>query len=58
MKLFSDINKQKGITILQVTHSHKCASYGDRIIELVNGRTDMQSEENAEAPVQETVAVQ
>ena len=44
MKLFSDINKQKGITILQVTHSHKCASYGDRIVELVNGRTDAGAE--------------
>ena len=40
MKLFSEINKEKGITILQVTHSDKCAAYGDRIIELVNGRTD------------------
>jgi len=44
MNLFSAINKEKGITILQVTHSHKCASYGDRVIELVNGRTDMQAD--------------
>ena len=44
MSLFSEINKQKGITILQVTHSHKCAAYGDRIIELVNGKTAAQDE--------------
>ncbi len=46
MKLFSDINKQKGITILQVTHSHKCAAYGDRVVELINGRTDIQPDGN------------
>ena len=44
MNLFSEINKKKGITILQVTHSHKCAEYGDRVIELINGRTDIQPE--------------
>ena len=44
MNLFSEINKKKGITILQVTHSDKCASYGDRVIELVNGKTDIHSE--------------
>ena len=49
MKLFSEINKEKGITILQVTHSHKCAAYGDRIVELVNGRTDAGAEEEAHA---------
>ncbi|MCR5599615.1 MAG: ABC transporter ATP-binding protein [Ruminococcus sp.] len=44
MNLFSEINKKKGITILQVTHSDKCAAYGDRVIELVNGKTDIHSE--------------
>lgn len=44
MNLFSEINEKKGITILQVTHSHKCAEYGDRVIELINGRTDIQPE--------------
>lgn len=42
MNLFSEINKKKGITILQVTHSHKCAAYGGRVVELINGRTDIQ----------------
>ena len=43
MNLFSKINKEKGITILQVTHSHKCAAYGDRVVELVNGMTNIQN---------------
>ena len=38
MELFSRINKEKGITILQVTHSEKCAEYGDRIVYLENGK--------------------
>ena len=57
MNLFSTINKEKGITILQVTHSHKCASFGDRVVELVNGRTDMQAapaEPAADTAPQET----
>ena len=53
MKLFSEINKQKGITILQVTHSHKCAAYGDRIVELVNGRTD-QAESSSQPETEKT----
>ena len=32
------INKEKGITILMVTHSDKCAAYADRIITLSDGR--------------------
>lgn len=39
MELFSKLNKEKGLTILQVTHSEKCASYGSRIIQLENGKT-------------------
>lgn len=37
MQLFSKINKEKGITILQVTHSSECASYGTRTILLEDG---------------------
>ncbi len=40
MKLFSGINKEKGITILQVTHSETCAAYGSRIVRLANGKTE------------------
>ena len=39
MELFSKLNKEKGLTILQVTHSEKCASYGTRIIRLEDGKT-------------------
>ena len=39
MELFSKLNKEKGMTILQVTHSEKCASYGTRIVKLENGKT-------------------
>ena len=37
MELFKKINKEKNITILQVTHSEEIASYGDRIIYLKDG---------------------
>jgi putative ABC transport system ATP-binding protein len=39
MDLFSKLNKEKGLTILQVTHSEQCASYGTRIIRLEDGKT-------------------
>ena len=34
MKLFRRLNEEKGITILQVTHSPECAAYGNRIVRL------------------------
>lgn len=37
MELFSRIHKEKGITILMVTHSMECAAYADRIITLQDG---------------------
>ncbi|MBR2749994.1 MAG: ABC transporter ATP-binding protein [Clostridiales bacterium] len=39
MELFRRINREKGITILQVTHSQKCAEYGTRTVVLDNGKT-------------------
>ncbi len=36
MDLFCELNRQ-GITIIQVTHSEKNASYGNRVIRLVDG---------------------
>ena len=39
MELFSRLNKEKGLTILQVTHSAECASYGTRTVKLENGKT-------------------
>lgn len=39
MELFSRLNKEKGLTILQVTHSEQCAEYGTRIVRLEDGKT-------------------
>ncbi|MBR6101882.1 MAG: ABC transporter ATP-binding protein [Ruminococcus sp.] len=36
MALFKRLNEEKGITILQVTHSAECAAYGNRIVKLVD----------------------
>lgn len=38
MELFRKINEEKGVTILQVTHSDECASYGNRIARLIDGK--------------------
>lgn len=37
MQLFTRLNKEKHITILQVTHSADCAAYSDRTINIENG---------------------
>jgi len=37
MQVFTTLNKEEGMTILQVTHSEKNAAYGNRIIELLDG---------------------
>lgn len=39
MELFHKLNKEKGLTILQVTHSGQCAEYGSRIVRLEDGKT-------------------
>lgn len=38
MELFRKINKEKNMTILQVTHSEKNSGYGTRIVRLDNGK--------------------
>ncbi|WP_299322083.1 ABC transporter ATP-binding protein [uncultured Maribacter sp.] len=38
MQLFKKLNKEEGVTIIQVTHSEKNAAYGSRIINLLDGR--------------------
>jgi ABC-type lipoprotein export system ATPase subunit len=38
MQLFKQLNKEDGVTIIQVTHSEKNAAYGKRIINLLDGR--------------------
>lgn len=39
MELFQRLNKEKGLTILQVTHSEQCAEYGTRIVRIEDGKT-------------------
>ena len=39
MELFARLNKEKGLTFLQVTHSEKCAEYGTRTVMLDSGKT-------------------
>jgi len=38
MQLFKKLNKEDGVTIIQVTHSEKNAAYGSRTINLLDGR--------------------
>jgi len=38
MELFTKLHKEDGVTIIQVTHSEKNAGYGQRIINLLDGR--------------------
>ncbi|MDE3144784.1 MAG: ABC transporter ATP-binding protein [Bacteroidota bacterium] len=40
MELFKQLNKEDGVTIVQVTHSEKNAAYGSRIIHLLDGRVE------------------
>lgn len=40
MDIFTQLNKEDGVTIIQVTHSEKNASYGRRIINLLDGRIE------------------
>ena len=37
MELFIELNKNKGMTIVQVTHEEEIAEYGSRIIRLIDG---------------------
>jgi len=38
MELFKKLNEEDGVTIIQVTHSKKNTTYGNRIINLLDGR--------------------
>lgn len=40
MELFSKLNIEEGVTIIQVTHSEKNATFGSRIINLLDGRVE------------------
>ncbi len=38
MELLTRLNREKGVTVLQVTHSEEAATYGNRIIHLSDGQ--------------------
>ena len=38
MQLFQKLNREEGVTIIQVTHSEKNATYGQKVVELLDGR--------------------
>jgi len=40
MDIFTRLNKEDGVTIIQVTHSEKNAAYGHRIINLLDARIE------------------
>lgn len=40
MSLFKKLNREDGVTIIQVTHSEKNAEYGSRIVNLLDGRVE------------------
>ncbi|NNV57404.1 ABC transporter ATP-binding protein [Limnovirga soli] len=40
MELFTQLNKEDGVSIIQVTHNEKNAAYGKRIVHLLDGRIE------------------
>lgn len=38
MKIFADLNHERGITIILVTHSDEVANYADRVVRFLDGR--------------------
>ncbi|WDF53443.1 ABC transporter ATP-binding protein [Mucilaginibacter sp. KACC 22063] len=40
MELFRKLNREDGVTVIQVTHSEKNAEYGTRIINLLDGKIE------------------
>ncbi|HUX85210.1 MAG TPA: ABC transporter ATP-binding protein [Chitinophagaceae bacterium] len=44
MELFRKLNGQDGVTIIQVTHSEKNATYGKRVIHLLDGKIEKETQ--------------
>lgn len=40
MEIFQKLNKEEGVTIIQVTHSEENAGYGNRVLHLKDGRAE------------------
>jgi ABC-type lipoprotein export system ATPase subunit len=47
MELFKKINEEDGVTIIQVTHSEKNAEFGNRKIDLLDGRIQQHIKETS-----------
>ena len=58
MRLLRRSGEELGVTVLMVTHDPVCASYGDRVVRLVDGRIveDIDVTEQAAAPEREAAA--
>lgn len=41
MKIFSDLNKKEGITIIMITHENNIANYSQRILKMKDGRIEI-----------------
>jgi len=41
METLQRLNEEDGVTIIQVTHNHDYAAYGHRVIELLDGRVEV-----------------
>jgi len=59
MDWFRRLNRDHGVSIIQVTHSEHWASYGDRIIELEDGRvvSDNPTENAGQASTTDTIDI-
>ncbi|MBO6576649.1 MAG: ABC transporter ATP-binding protein [Rhodothermales bacterium] len=44
MTLLRQLNQEEGVTIVQVTHNEDYAAYGDRVVELLDGRVEREYE--------------
>ncbi len=49
MELFTELNENNNITIVQVTHEEEIAEYGKRILRLVDGEIVSDMETNKKA---------
>ena len=51
MELFYRINREKGVTIIQVTHSKELAQYGSRTIQMKDGEILFDGDKGAQLEV-------
>ena len=52
MELISELNHERGITVLMVTHEPSMAAYARRVITFVDGRVKHDTQGDAKAPVE------